>query len=83
MTKNLLVNSIVSNMDIMKHLLNQPHVLDRELKAKGWNNQEYYTINPDNIELRIRIKLLRKELKKLEKEIMSESRKWGIVKDEA
>lgn len=82
MTKNLLVNSIISNMDMMKHLLNTPNVLDRTILTKGWDNYDYHTTNPDNVELRQRIKLMRKDLIKLEKEIMGEQRKWGVIKHE-
>lgn len=78
--KRILVNSIKANMELVNHLLSQDNVLDRIIPVKSnWGDHYYYKTNPDNVELRQRIRLLRKELKNLEKEIMIESRKWGVV----
>ena len=70
MNNNLIVSSILANMDMIKYLLNQPLILNREVEKTLYGEETYNTINHDNVELRLRIKLLRKELKKLEKEIM-------------
>ena len=82
--RDILVNSIQANMEVVKYLLNQPQILQREILVKSeWSDTKYFTTNRDNVELRQRIKLLRKELIKLEKEILRDERKWGTVTDEA
>ena len=82
--RDILVNSIQANMEVVKYLLNQPQILQREILVKSeWSDTKYFTTNRDNVELRQRIKLLRKELVKLEKEILKDERKWGTVTDEA
>ena len=82
--RDILVNSIQANMEVVKYLLNQPQILQREILVKSeWSDTRYFMTNRDNVELRQRIKLLRKELVKLEKEILKDERKWGTVTDEA
>lgn len=69
----VLKSCVESNMSMILVLTEKENILDRTIP----DSFGYHMVNPDNVELRQRIKLLRKELAQLDKELMKDNRKWG------